>query len=371
MPIIKKYDISSVEEVKKIYQQVKETQENNKYNTFTKKNIMLVRTTDIFPEDRELKALADSTFISKNSMNFIAESLQFSDLSREELDKLKTYELSYRSTIHFTENGLVSSHMYGNFDNRPFIILDPLVHHENEIINFAGQDTFIKGNVKLSSSAIIIMKEQDYLKYKDIYPELDTYNVILYNGISKEDKNAFMKNAENDLAVFDINDERAVVEAALMDLGYTPELIGSHYLINSPTSDKINQVNKELAQEHNVLYWTNHSSTDDYKEDFNKNMEISNIFNQQLLYFILNNHDMSIDMLPQPIRYDRYLTEYLINTFGLDIIINDIELFNKTIEKMKENNLLPTSEELINGNVPDIFENHIKLLNNSENISLK
>ena len=52
---------------------------------------------------------------------------------------------------------------------------------------------------------------------------------------------------------FDVNDQRAIVETVLMDLGYTPELIGSHYIINSPTSDKIRKVNSQLAEQYGVL----------------------------------------------------------------------------------------------------------------------
>jgi len=371
MPVIKEYDISTVEEVKKIHSDMKKTQENNKYETFTKENIMLVRTTDDFPENRVMKTLANRSLMVKNQMNFIVYSPYFMDLTRDQIEKLKTYVLHYRSTLHLTENSLVESHEYGNFSNRPFIFLDPLIYHEDKIINYAGHDTFTQGNVILSNEAILIMKEDQYYKYREIYPDIDTYNVVLYKGISKEDKEHYLNTSEADIPSFDINDERAAVQKTLIDLGYTPELLSSHYIISSPTSDKINEINKQLATEHNVLYWTNHSSTDNYKEDFQKNVEITEILDKQLLDFILSNHNYTIDMLPQPVKYDCYLAAYLINTFTLESIIKDIELFNATMEYMNQNNLLPTSEELLNGNVPNIFDTYVQQLNNTESVSLK
>ena len=173
MAIIKTYDISSVEEVKRIESLVKKTQENNKYTNYTKENIMLVRTTDVFPANRTITTLQDSIFITKNGANFI-HTAYFYELDYEFLKKLETYALHYRSTIHFTENGLVSSHMYGNFDNKPFIILEPLKNQlESNVRNFAGQDTFIKGNVTLSQDAIIIIRVEYYETLRETYPELD------------------------------------------------------------------------------------------------------------------------------------------------------------------------------------------------------
>ena len=82
----------------------------------------MVRATDYLDSDGVMKPYSESPNIVKGSQNFLCD--QLSDKS--EIESFETYYPHYRSTIHTTENGLVSSHMYGNFDKRKFIILDPL-----------------------------------------------------------------------------------------------------------------------------------------------------------------------------------------------------------------------------------------------------
>lgn len=379
MAIIKTYDISTVEEVIKIHELTAHYQEQHKYDEYSKENIMLVRTTDQFPTNRILQTLANSFFIMKNSMNFICsyinyyglERLNIPENPREISKKVETYEMGYRSTMHFTENGIVVSHDYGNFDNRPFIILEPLIEQldKSDIRNFAGQDTFMKGNVTLSDKAIIIINTEEYDNLKGQYPEIDEFNIITYNGIPKEIKEQYIKDHEYELPEFNVNDHRAVVEIALMDLGYVPELVGTKYLIESPTSAKVNKVNQELAEEKQVTYWTNHCNTEDFKEDHEKGLIITQKFNKLLLDFIIKRHALDPLMFEgQQISY--YTAEFLIQNLGIEAIIDDVEAFNKTIEKMQEHHLLPTGEELLNNARVDIYTNY-EALNIENDAELK
>lgn len=183
MPIIKKYDISEIDEVKRISSLVKETQEDNRYNEYTPDDIMLIRITNVFPFNGKIKPLSSVCHVEKSQMNFICNALS-RKLDYNTLEQLETYEPYYRSTVHFTLNGLVSSHMYGNFSNQNFIILEPLSEQLNkaDFGNFCGQDTFIKGSMTLSEKAIIIIKDEVYADIRELYPEIENYNVILYKG---------------------------------------------------------------------------------------------------------------------------------------------------------------------------------------------
>jgi len=355
MPILKTYDIKTIEEVKKIHALVEETQENNKYKTYTPKNIMLVRTTHEFPTNRIIKPLSNCSYIVKNEKNFIYNGLYY-DLDKNILEQLGTYELYYRSTIHFAENGIVSSHDYGNFDNQPFIILEPLYNQlgKANFRNFAGQDTFIKGNVALSEEAIIIIREEDYIKIKQNHPEIENFNVVLYKGIDQDEKERYIKENEYNLPEFYVNDKRAVVEIILMELGYTPELIGNHYIIDSPTSAKVRSINELLEKKYKALAEAKHKDTDEYKEDFEKNLKITDIFNKMLLDFILR-----LNNIEEQLTISNYTAFRLIELIGLDKLIENINIFNKIIEEMHNENLLPTSEELLNGNVPKLFDYYI------------
>jgi len=362
MSIIKIYEMSTVEEVKRTSSRVTERQKEEKYTDYSSENIMLVRTTNIFPTNRKLTTLADTSFIAKTNTNFIHSSL-FYGLDVETLQQLETYAPCYRSTIHFTENGLVSSHMYGNFDNQSFIILEPLVEQlgKSNFRNFAGQDTFVEGNVTLSEKAIIIIKTDDYPMIKENYPEIENYNVILYNGIPTSEKQKYIEENQDNMPEFDVNDQRAIVETVLMDLGYTPELIGSHYIINSPTSDKIRKVNCQLAEQYGVLAEAKHHYTKEYGEDYNKNLIITEIFDKQLLNFIIKRHELENEFFLNREKISNNNADKLIQILGIEAIIHDIECFNDTIEKMHATGQIPTCEELLKSNTLDIYNQFINL----------
>lgn len=371
MPILKIYDISSVDEVKKIYQETEQVREYKKYDEYSKDNIMLIRTTEIFPTGGIIRPLSLASHIERTGSNFIYQAMYY-EMSNDQLNHLKTYELYYRSTIHFTENGLVSSHMYGNFDNQTFIIMDSLNEHvgKSNIRNFAGQDTFVDGCVNLSDKSIIIIKQEQYDEIKKIYPEIDNFNLVLYKGIPDNIKEEYLKNGSDNIPEFDVNDKRAVVERTLMDLGYVPELIGSHYIINSPTSDKIVLINKDLGEQYGVLANSKHNYSEEYKKDFEKNMKITEIFNKLLLEFIIKFNDINSDMININERINNNMAYKLINILGFDNLIQTIEVFNNTILKMKQLGMMPTSEDFINGNIPSIFESY-SMFDNLENNQIK
>lgn len=362
MPVVKVYDMSTVEEVMKTNQQVREMQELKKYDEYTKDDIMLVRTTEKFPDGRVIKPLSDAVFVSKNGSNFIYQAMYY-ELNCEELEKLKSCEMFYRSTVHFTENGFVLSHMYGNFDNRQFIILDPLNEHVgvSDIRNFAGQDTFIKGNVTLSEKAIFIVKAENYEAIKQAHPEIENFNVVLYNGIPSEVKAAYIKEHADDMPEFDVNDQRAIVEKTLLDLGYAPELIGKDYIISSATSDNVKAVNEELAEQYGVLANSRHNPSPEYLDDFKKNVLITEIFNKLLLDFIIKIHNIDNSVINVNDKINQYTAHNLIGLLSIDVIAADIEEFNKTVFKMQELGMLPTSGELINNNIPDIYSAYVQL----------
>lgn len=362
MAIIKTYDISSVEKVKTIRQNVLTKQQEQEHTKYNASNIMLVRTTDVFPDNRVVSTLANNVVLSENRTNFLCLAMQYV-YDDDILNQLQMTNPYYRSTIHFTQNGLVSSHAYGNFDNRSFIILEPLEEQLDKanFRNFAGHDTFIQGNVTLSNRAIIVVKKEQYDLIKNAHPEIDSYNIVLYDGISLEEKEKYIEEHSNELPEFDVNDERAVVEALLMDLGFVPELVGSHYITESKTSSKVREVNSALANIYGVECEAKHHNTKEYSMDFEKRGIIETVFDQLLLNFIIQkrNIDLSSYELNKKIGKDyAYILEGLI---GIDSLIEDVNDFNITVREMKNQGLMPTAENIINGVLPNIYNSYIEL----------
>ena len=66
-----------------------------------------------------------------------------------------------RETIHFALNGLVGSHMYGNFDGRKYTILVPFEKMIDNVIYINPQDTWTFGALVLPKGVDIIVDEKD------------------------------------------------------------------------------------------------------------------------------------------------------------------------------------------------------------------
>ena len=89
-------------------------------------DLVLVRTTTMFPKG----GIVETT--DKHS-DLLTEDSPFARELKEsgviDLDKYNIVKFQNRRTIHFTLNGLVGSHEYGNFQNRNFIIIEPFPPH--------------------------------------------------------------------------------------------------------------------------------------------------------------------------------------------------------------------------------------------------
>ena len=157
----------------------------------------LVRTTNFLEEDHVLKALCKIPFvINTNNVPFstMHDILRnkyninvYDEIEDEKLrllvGKYSPLSTQYRSTIHFTLNGLVSNHSKGEFDNRNFIIIDKLANHlgKEDFRSLRMEDTFVKGPFKLSNDAVILVNKDKYDELLQDNPWLNNYHVTLEN----------------------------------------------------------------------------------------------------------------------------------------------------------------------------------------------
>lgn len=359
MPILKTYDISSIAKIKEISEEAHEKRENSTKSEYTIDDIMLVRTTDYLPENGIIKPYSEVPNIIKDQQNFLCDQLYEEDIKT--LEQLETYYPYYRTTVHTTENGLVSSHMYGNFDNRNFIILEPLKNQINSNIrNFAGQDTFIKGEMKLSKEALILINSDKYQKLLETYSELPNYNIVIYNGIPKQEKEKYMKDNPDSFGN-EINDEEAIVTKVLLDTGYTPEIIGSHYIIQSNTSNNIVELNKKLAAEKGVEANSKHQYSKEYAEDLEVRQKITDKCDRMLADFIIKINNLNIpkkSVVSQNGSVRQGLAEELKTLIGMENLKESVTMFNETIEYMKSKDIFPTPEEFAKNADIDIYNQY-------------
>ena len=166
----------------------------------------------------------------------------------------------YRDTIHFTTNCLVTPNDGGNWDDLPFIILEPLSEHigvgddknPDNFENLAGFDTWTKDkNFALKKPTILIISNQ-------------ILNVL---NLAKQDERVMntLKNAE--IVIMDINENTTATH-------YTRAILSqkgcpSYYCSNSyirvlksrlDVDPGINLTLQDLASELNIKYGTLHSN---------------------------------------------------------------------------------------------------------------
>ena len=137
----------------------------------------LIRTTDFLNPEHTLQPICKVPFVINT--NNIAHSAIYNILRdkynidvwkedeeyerfKEETYKYSPFSTQYRSTVHFTLNGLVSNHSKGTFDNKNFIIIDKLSNHlgKDDFRSLRMEDTFIFGECPISDAAIILIKHK-------------------------------------------------------------------------------------------------------------------------------------------------------------------------------------------------------------------
>ena len=160
---------------------------------FSMNDIMMVHATKYFPDNFVLKTSKDSKVAANDS---------------------KT--ITERNTLHFALNGKVSSHGYGNWDDVPYVFLDPIKTHIDQIACLKDNDTFTYGSLKLSTDAIILINKNVFDEvYQEHMEEINTRknNIIIFYG-----------------------DSKIVVDKILILLGYKPQSCGMWSWTNEQNS---------------------------------------------------------------------------------------------------------------------------------------
>ena len=160
---------------------------------FSMDDIVMVHATNYFPQNMILKTASDSN-VTINSQNTVAE----------------------RNTLHFSLNGKVSSHGYGNWDSTPYIFIEPIKTHIDQIVCLKDNDTFTYGSLKLSNDAIILI------------------NKVFFENVYKEHAEEIEKN-KSKIILFD-GDSEIVVNKILILLGYRPQKCGMWSWTNEKNS---------------------------------------------------------------------------------------------------------------------------------------
>ena len=265
---------------------------DKKYDEYKLEDLVLVRATDIFPKDKII-----TTPINGNATEYATSSIlgeAINELLKEEyhdidkyLSEEKKYHVIYetlRSTIHFCINGLVSSHSLGIFDNKPYIIIEPLKYHikDNSLLSLRAEDTYFNDNMYLSNDAFIIIREEEYNKIK---------NNKEYTNTLEQFKNVF---------VYSGNNEKKAIKEALEKLGYDSFIINNNGYVDGLSDNTSASVMYEyiytLRKEYNISS-TIHFNSELNIEEANKRNELGKKIDLEHFFYIINNSNLPKELI--------------------------------------------------------------------------
>lgn len=303
---------------------------------------VMVRTTDIFPFDGIVQTpingnayeFSKSTYFGEIIIDMLKNKYPDHSFNEDVAEKyskeLSEYAVVFetlRRTVHFTINGLVGSTAYGNFDNRPYVILEPLKHHlDTSMKGLRVEDTYFDNDVSLSNESTIVIDEK-------------TFNQISNDPNYMEDLSKFK------IYVYKGNQQNAV-SLALNDMGYDSFMVSSHGYVNgieenSPASKMYDFVN-DFAQKNNIPQERHFYSKLNYEDALARN-EKSEEINKMHLMHVLDNSNVSPELSEQIkllLEYRQDITsllEQVIKQIGFEQLKTLTKEFNKNyIETLKE-----------------------------------
>lgn len=315
---------------------------NSTNKEYSINDCVIVRTTDVFPFDGIVQSpINGNAYGFGSSLYFgeiVSEMLRNKYLNRftnEEEEKnffkeLHEYEVVFetlRRTVHFTINGLVGSTAYGNFDNKPFVIIDPLKYHlDNSIRGMRVEDTYFEGDLSLSNESAIVIDEGTY------------------NKISEDPKYS------NDLAKFKIyvykGNQQNAVSLALNDMGYDSFMVSSNGYVNGidghSRASKMYDFVNEYIKNNNISNERHFYSQINYEDALARNEKAEEI-NMMHLMYVLDNSNIpkevidNIKLLIEERREITGLLEVVIFRIGFEQLKKLTKEFNDNyINKLKQ-----------------------------------
>ena len=186
------------------------------------RNIALVRATNIIPFDGIVRPISEVPYLRiergtafEYAINDLLKKLSIinidgfwtkTDEEREEmiiknneiLAQYLPYNSDYNSMVLWAINGLVPDDMNNTFSNKTCAIIESLEEQidKSEIVSLMPTDTAIKGNIKLSSKAIILISKERYESLseqeKQKLSSLDL-TVYIYEGTLQEAVNDMLE----------------------------------------------------------------------------------------------------------------------------------------------------------------------------------
>ena len=259
-----------------------------KHKDYGIEDCMIVRATDVFPKDGVVQTpihgnacgYGDSTILGEAISTVLREKYpnatfdeeQSKQYNQEKVNSQVVFETK-RSTVHFCVNGLVGSHMQGDFQNRNFIILEPLKYHTDESLQcMRVEDVYFNDDVKLSNEAVVMINQNMFQEIStdlDKLSQLKNFKIVVYKG-----------------------NEQIAVRKELESLGYDSFVVNNNGYVNTGNPDLAAHAMWDMcgtyAEEHDISL-ERHFYSQSNNDDREKRQQQGEIIDKQHLQYLLDN----------------------------------------------------------------------------------
>lgn len=332
-------------------------------------NIALVRATNIIPFDGIVRPVSEVPYLKINTSTQF--SFAMSDLlrkvgkippssfkiTREDIENREKvlkqyipYMSDYNSMVLWAINGLVpddSENGFGNntFSNKKCVIIDGLAEQLqlSNVVSLVPTDTAIRGNVKLSNAAIILIEQGEYDSLSEQQREqLSSLNVKTFSG-----------------------NLRQAVEQALLETGrYIPERPTLSRtdggFRTSDTSEELKELINSIAKENNILQMYhfnilingNREKLGELADEFDNINIVNTYFQRQFFEYVSNkmniNRRLASDLnhYPNTVFYIKQLCNE-IESYGIENYKKLVDEYNQGLEQLKKEGKLPTPQQIV------------------------
>lgn len=178
-------------------------------------NVVLVRVMNNLPLNGELVPSCEGerlVYDKKSDFYFLIKKLVKQDLEKQLGRKINEYNSTddkllkdilkhylvltgdyYTSTLSFSLNGMVPNDINNDFSSMKIAVIDPIKNHINDdFVTVETIDTTIKGRIKVSNEAILLIERNFYISLsKDIKNNINSYYKLkLFDGSLRDAVNS-------------------------------------------------------------------------------------------------------------------------------------------------------------------------------------
>jgi len=326
-------------------------------------NIALVRATNIIPFEGKIKSINESRYITKKIYTELAFAL--GDLlkkqkeynlydeteKKEYTDKvmeLMPYTSEYNSMVLLSLNGIVPDDMNNTFSNKTCAIIEDtsLQMEKVNFISLVPTDTAIKGSVELSEKSVVLIEKNRYGMLSDEEKEMlekSKPEIRIFEGevkdavkevLSESDKYHFeelsLERKNNGYEPSDTSEQTIeTIDSIAKEYDIPQELHYNVITIRNPEHPKLEEVKDEAVKSAKVERF--------YQNGFFKYLSEKIDIDEQLEYCLCK-----IGSIP----YMKELCDE-IEKVGIDKYKEIVKEYNESIEILKEREILPTPEDII------------------------